>query len=109
MSTTTLHQPRPTPASPSRPVRCLHEVAAWLHEVGPVVAALPVGAAPSPGQRRWLAEQNHLAAEALAFLECSCFEAEGAGEPCDDLQWLHTRAAALLHATAARSALASAA
>ncbi len=104
MSTTAPHPVRPAPALPSRPVHCLDEVAAWIHEVTPVVAALPAHRRPSVGQRRWLAEQHELAAEALELLACACFEAEGDDEPCAELEWLHTRTAALLAATATRTA-----
>lgn len=90
--------------TPHRPHLVFADVEPWLDEVAPVVASLPVHGPPSAGQALWAAHTQDTALDALAVVECETFAAEAAGEPVDDLHWLHTRIAAVIAATAGRGA-----
>lgn len=78
----------------------VEEIAAWLDEVIPVIAALRDRTAPaSEGQRVWMADQAERAEQAITHLDCATFDAEAQDHLCDELHWLHTRATALVEAS----------
>jgi hypothetical protein len=97
MTTAAVLHPAPLPALVGPSVGpTLDDVEAWLAEVRPTLASLrDVGAPPSPGARRWLADVAAEAGRALAMLDHECLEAHTCGTSADVVEWLHTRTAAV--------------